>query len=206
MMRSTTDDPPGGSDTGDPTTVASDEQLMAAYRGGSDKALGELFLRYKQPLFGFFRRRTADYSCAEELAQETFLAVVRGSTRYEPRALFRTYLYGIAFLILKAHRRQTTFRALFLGEKSGEPASKNTTDAEMVMRDAVGKLQSADREILLLREFEDLNYSEIAELLKLPVNTVRSRLFRARAALRKLLTAPAPAPSAKSFLESKERV
>src|SRR5450755_737851 len=168
-MPPTKHDPPDDSGTVEPTTVASDEQLMAAFNGGSDDAFEERFLRYKQPLFGFFRRRIADPSCAEELAQETFLAVVRGSALYEPRALFRTYLYAIAFKILMAHRRKASFRAMFLWEKSGEPEGQKTTDAELVMRDAVGRLPHAEREILLLREFEELNYSEIAELLGLPV-------------------------------------
>jgi RNA polymerase sigma-70 factor (ECF subfamily) len=60
------------------------------------------------------------------------------------------------------------------------------------MREALTNLDAMDREILLLREFEQLSYAEIAELLNLPVNTVRSRLFRARTALRDLLLENAP--------------
>jgi RNA polymerase sigma-70 factor (ECF subfamily) len=63
-----------------------------------------------------------------------------------------------------------------------------------------------DREILLLREFEQLSYAEIAELLRLPVNTVRSRLFRARTALRGLLAAPAPNSPAANLAESEEHL
>jgi RNA polymerase sigma-70 factor, ECF subfamily len=188
-------------------TPGSDEQLMAAFAGGSKIAFGELFSRYKQPLYGFFRRRVADPAQAEELAQETFLAVLRASSRYEHRALFRTYLYAIGFKILGAHRRKAAFRATFLGTAEGrEPASPNAMDAEVWLRQAVGKLGRLDREILLLREFEQLSYAEIAELLSLPVNTVRSRLFRARTALRDLLTAPAPKPSAEKLTESEGRV
>lgn len=189
-------------------TQGSDEQLMAAFAGGSKDAFGELFSRYKQPLYGFFRRRVADPGQAEELAQETFLAVLRASTRYEPRALFRTYLYAIGFKILGAHRRKAAFRATFLGTavEGRDPALQNAMDAEVWLRQAVGKLGRLDREILLLREFEQLSYAEIAELLSLPVNTVRSRLFRARMALRDLLAAPAPKPSAAKLTESEGRV
>jgi RNA polymerase sigma-70 factor (ECF subfamily) len=74
------------------------------------------------------------------------------------------------------------------------------------MRQAVGKLERLDREILMLREFEQLSYAEIAELLRLPVNTVRSRLFRARVALRDLLAAPAPNLPARELTESEESV
>ncbi len=185
---------------------SSDEQLMAAFSQGSTEAFSELFTRYKQPLFGFFRRRVADPSHAEELTQETFLAVLRAASRYEPRALFRTYLYAIGFKILRAYRRRAAFRATFLGAAgSREPGVRNTTDAEVSLRHAVGKLERTEREILLLREFEQLSYAEIAELLRLPVNTVRSRLFRARMALRDLLTAPTPKTSATELKESEGR-
>jgi len=92
-----------------------------------------------------------------------------------------------------------------LGEDS-EAAVRNTMDADMWLRDAVNRLERMDREILLLREFEQLSYAEIAELLKLPLNTVRSRLYRARTALRELLGAPAPASSTKDLTEYEERV
>jgi len=192
----------------DAAISATDEQLMAAFSGGSTEAFSELFSRYKQPVFGFFRRRLPDPEQAEELAQETFLAVLRASSRYEPRALFRTYLYAIVLKILRAHRRKTAFRATFLGakDKAREPASPVTADAELFLRQAVAKLERTDREILLLREFEQLSYAEIANLLKLPINTVRSRLFRARMALRDLLTAPLPKLQAGELTQSEESV
>jgi len=166
-----------------------DEQLMLAYAGGESAAFNALFVRYQQPVFGFFRRRVVDAGLAEELAQETFLAVVRAAKRYEAAALFRTWLYAIAFRILRAHRRKAAFRATFLGaaKEGSEPAVPCSLEAEIVLRQAVGRLDGVDREALLLREFEQLSYAEIAELLKLPLNTVRSRLFRARMALHEVL-------------------
>jgi len=195
-------------DVANPAAAQTDEQLMVAFSRGSTEAFSELFSRYKQPVFGFFRRRVADPAQAEELAQETFLAVLRASSRYEPRSLFRTYLYAIGFRILGAHRRKTAFRATFLGAATGfrEPTLPAIADAELSLRQAVGKLERLDREILLLREFEQLSYSEIAALLTLPVNTVRSRLFRARIALRDLLAAPAPRLPASELMESEEKV
>jgi RNA polymerase sigma-70 factor (ECF subfamily) len=174
-------------------TTGSDEQLMVAFSKGSADAFNGLFSRYKQPLFGFFRRRLADPSQAEELTQETFLVIVRSASRYQPTALFRTYLYAIALKILQAHRRKAAFRAAFwVAAASREPVVQNTSDVEVALRHAVGKLEPTDREILMLREFEQLKYEEIAKVLDLPVNTVRSRLFRARTALRDMLAAPAP--------------
>ena len=167
----------------------SDEQLMLACTQGSSDAFSELFRRYKQPVFGFFRRRTAESAQAEELTQETFLALLRAASRYEPRALFRTYLYAIAFRILRSHRRKAVFRATFFGRPAvlPDPARSDSTEAGLWVRRAVEKLDRIDREILMLREYEQLSYAEIADLLRLPLNTVRSRLFRARAALRALL-------------------
>src|SRR5713226_4750267 len=148
-----------------PSQPASDEHLMLAFSQGSPESFTVLFRRYKQPIYGFFRRRVTDSGHAEELTQETFLALVRAASRYEPRALFRTYLYAIAFKILRAYRRKVAFRATFLGAATGfhRPALQNATDTEVSLRQAVGKLERLDREILLLREFEQLNYAEIAE-------------------------------------------
>jgi len=187
-------------------TATSDEQLMAAFSRGAVNAFAELFLRYKQPLFGFFRRRIADAAQAEELTQETFLAVLRAAQHYRPSATFRTYLYAIAFNVLRSYRRKAVFRAMFWSTKEHEPATRNSLDGEMVLRDAVGRLERVDREILLLREFEQLSYAEIAEVLRLPLNTVRSRLLRARTALREMLTEPAPATPVRGFAEREERV
>ena len=117
------------------------------------------------------------------------MVLLRAASRYEPRALFRTYLYAIAFKILRAHRRKAAFRATFFGRPSTipDPAKQDATESGLWVRRAVEKLDRIDREILLLREFEQLSYAEIADLLELPINTVRSRLFRARTALRNLL-------------------
>src|ERR1700751_2081076 len=96
-------DTPNDTAAGQPASPASAEQLMQQFAQGTADAFAQLFERYKQPVFGFFRRRVADPAQAEELTQETFLAVLRASLRYEPRALFRTYLYAIGFKLLHAH-------------------------------------------------------------------------------------------------------
>jgi RNA polymerase sigma-70 factor (ECF subfamily) len=174
-------------------STPSDEQLMLAFSKGSSYAFDVLFSRYKQPIFGFFRRRLFESTQAEELTQETFVALLRAAARYQPRALFRTYLYAIGFKILRAHRRKAAFRATFFGQRNSapDPSKRDATESGLWVRRAVEKLDVMDREILLLREFEQLSYAEIADLLQLPLNTVRSRLFRARTALRNLLEPPA---------------
>jgi RNA polymerase sigma-70 factor, ECF subfamily len=176
-------------------STTSDEQLMLAFSKGSSYAFDELFARYKQPIYGFFRRRVAESAQAEELTQETFMALLRAAARYEPRALFRTYLYAIGFKILGAHRRKAAFRATFFAQRKSapDPSKSDATESGLWVRSAVEKLETVDREVLLLREYEQLSYAEIADLLQLPLNTVRSRLFRARTALRNLLDPPAEA-------------
>jgi RNA polymerase sigma-70 factor (ECF subfamily) len=188
-------------------TTETDEQLMAAFKGGVTDAFTTLFVRYKQPLFGFFLRRVADPSQAEELTQETFIAVLRATSCYEASALFRTWLYAIGFKILRAYRRKAAFRAMFQGEQpAGREPAIDDLDARLLVREAVGKLDPLHREVLLLREFEGLSYAEIAELLHLPVNTVRSRLFRARMALRDLLVIPVAQSTINDYSGSEERV
>ncbi len=166
---------------------------MLALREGSEEAFTTLFHRYKLPIFGFFSRRLADSARAEELTQETFIALFRAAKRYQPSALFRTYLYAIAFRILRSDRRKSQFHAMFFGSPAAADAaavSSHTEDSLWVRR-ALAKLNTTDREIVMLREYQQLSYVEIAALLEIPVNTVRSRLFRARTALRDLLDPPA---------------
>jgi RNA polymerase sigma-70 factor, ECF subfamily len=179
---------------------STDEHLMLALREGSEPAFAILFHRYKQPIFGFFTRRVADSARAEELTQETFVALFRAAKRYEPRAQFRSYLYAIAFRILRTDRRKSQFRALFFGTARHTEAAttKSRTENELWVRDALKKLDPTDREIVMLREYQQLSYAEIATLLKIPLNTVRSRLFRAREALRDLLVPPNSQPSPQS--------
>jgi RNA polymerase sigma-70 factor (ECF subfamily) len=177
---------------------------MISFSQGSVEAFEELFSRYKQPLYGFFRRRLTDPACAEELTQDVFVAVVQGSSHYQPTALFRTYLYAIGFKILLTHRRKTAFRAIFSASSKEycEPSQRSSLEEDLTIRDAVKKLDRQDREVLLLREFEQLSYSEIAQLLELPLNTVRSRLFRARTALHDLLRPAAAGSPATDYPKS----
>jgi RNA polymerase sigma-70 factor (ECF subfamily) len=206
MNETLSSQPNPASSSASASTGVSDELLMLALSKGSSDAFTELFSRYKQPIFGFFRRRVAEPAHAEELTQETFLALLRAAARYEPRALFRTYLYAIGLKILRAHRRKSAFRATFFGQQSSvpDPSKQDATESGLWVRRAVEKLDPMDREILLLREFEQLSYVEIADLLQLRLNTVRSRLFRARTALRNLLKPPSSPATKDAVLAAQE--
>jgi RNA polymerase sigma-70 factor (ECF subfamily) len=159
--------------------MVSDEALMLEFQRGSRPAMEELFARYREPIFGFFCRRLHLRERAEDLTQETFVALMRAKARYEPRAPVRTYLYGIAMKLLLAERRKGIFEV-----PRPEPLTNDVKDDVIWIRQALGRLEEGDREILMLREYEQLSYAEIGELLGLPLNTVRSRLFRSRLALK----------------------
>jgi len=187
--------------------MTSDETLMLEFQGGSCAAFEELFSRYHKPLYGFFGRRLNSPERAEDLAQETFLAVIRAVSRYEPRALVRTYLYGIALKLLAAERRKFLTSSTS-GQSASEPKTDGTPECALWVRQAMEKLDAPEREILMLREYEQLSYSDIAELLRIPVNTVRSRLFRSRLALKSFLESEAktnPAPRASTAQPHPER-
>ena len=176
------------------TRMTSDEDLMAQVKAGSRTAFGTLFDRYREPVWGFFRRRTPDAGRAEELAQDTFVAVLDGAKRYEGRGTFRSYLFGIAYNVLLADRRKAAFRAVTPIDR--EPADPHAGDPDEAIwvRAALETLDQDDRDILMLREYEQLSYQEIAEVRRAPLNTIRSQLFRARAALKIALDHRIPQP------------
>src|SRR5580692_9919299 len=116
--------------------MTSDEALMLEFQGGSRAAFDELFARYHKPLYGFFGRRLSNPERAEDLTQETFLVVIRGASRYEPRALVRTYLYGIALKLLAAERRKV-LRSSKLGQSAPEPETCGTPESVLWVRQAM---------------------------------------------------------------------
>ena len=161
----------------------SDDHLVLEFQQGSREAFTELFERYRDPLYGFFRQRLDNPSRAEELTQECFLALLRNAARYERRAGFRSYLYGIANNMVSAERRKAGREVANDGEAK-DPAAHESPEATLWVRAALERLEQVDREVLMLREYEQLSHAEIGVLLRLPINTVRSRLFRARMAIK----------------------
>jgi DNA-directed RNA polymerase specialized sigma24 family protein len=96
--------------------------------------------------------------------------------------------------LLAAERRRVFRNSAWsnaLGLGTTEPNTDRTPDSVLWIRQAMERLDASDREILMLREYEQLSYSEIAELLRIPINTVRSRLFRSRLALKSHLESDA---------------
>jgi len=187
----------------------SDESLMLRHCRGDEKAFEELVRRHQRPVFNYIHRMVQNRHVAEELTQEVFLALVRNVTRYEPTAKFTTYLYTIASnIVSKEWTRQKRRPILFSlaqwwrsdGEDSSEDEIADQRDTRVNVRrdserneisaavnEALQHVPEHQRQAFILRRFHDLSYEEIAEILDVPVGTVKSRVVRAERALRPYL-------------------
>jgi RNA polymerase sigma-70 factor (ECF subfamily) len=161
----------------------SDEELMTAFKGGEGPAFRELFDRYKNPIYGFVRRRVGDPARAEEITQDIFMALVERRNGYEVRSSFRTYLYRIAMnRVASEHRKKSE-----MPDPTCEAVAGGDPSVVQQVREALNQLDPEQREVVMLREYQGLSYQEIAQVLNLPAGTVRSRLFRAKLALKEML-------------------
>src|SRR5690349_5379190 len=132
--------------------MLSDEALMLAFQNGSREAFEEIFARYRGPIRGFFARRLNSPERAEDLLQQTFLAVIDGAPRYVPKAMLRTWLYGIAMKQASAERRREA-RSMSVSLSGIDPASSDREDDRVSIRQALERLEIQEREILMLREY-----------------------------------------------------
>jgi RNA polymerase sigma-70 factor (ECF subfamily) len=176
--------------------VDGDRGLAARIAAGDRAALEELYARHGPELFGYLVRVSPDRGIAEEILQDTLLAVWRGAGGYAGRATLRTWLFAVArrqaHNTLRRHRPPTTSGAALERLVSASPppeaeAMATATSEELV--EAIGRLAPAHREVLVLTFVEGRSYEETARALRIPVGTVKSRLSNARRALRPLLRA-----------------
>jgi len=180
-----------------------DEELLAEFQQGDAGAFERLLRRHRSPLYTFFVRVLGDRAKAEDLAQETFLRIVKGSAAWEHRARFHTWLYTIARnLCIDAARRDRFRRAESLDTQEGEegpridavPSGSAGPDRQAdsarlrpLLRRALLALPAEQREVFVLREQAGLPFKEIAELVGANENTVKSRMRYALSGLRKAL-------------------
>jgi RNA polymerase sigma-70 factor (ECF subfamily) len=143
----------------------------------------------------YFKRLTGDPAAAQDLTQEVFLRVVRGGDRYQHRDRERAWVFRIARNVLLDLRRRE-WRAP-AEDLRLEPITAAHQSTRASLREALALIPTEDREAFLLREIGGLGYAEIAATTDSTVPAVRSRIYRARLALRELLNPPAPiVPSA----------
>jgi RNA polymerase sigma factor (sigma-70 family) len=156
-----------------------------------------LFDRHAPHIYRYLARR-AGRQDADDLVAETFLAAFAKRDRYDLRyADARPWLYGIATNLLNQHHRRAARQTRIAQSAASEPELPGHADrvaadvTAQAMRgllaDALAALPAGDRDVLLLIAWEQLTYQEVARALAIPVGTVRSRLHRARATLRRAL-------------------
>jgi len=147
--------------------------------------LEQLYNEIGPSLLGYFRRQPALASAAEDLLQDTFVRALTHPDRLRASTSQRAYLFGIARHVgIDALRRQRTAGTL----PADAPAATETPDGRLEpMRRAISRLPETQRETLILKLQQDLSYAEIAEVLDVPVGTVRSRLHLALLHLRRVL-------------------
>lgn len=171
-----------------------DEHTVARIAAGDRQALTQLYLHHRQALFSYLLQLTPDYGLAEELMQDTLVAVWRSAHTFEGRSSVRTWLIGIARRQAHNTLRQRGLPLADLSELDDTPAADlEPEDAALASaaRDelgaAFGQLLPIHREVLALIFVHQLSYQETAQVLGVPIGTVKSRLNHAKRALRALL-------------------
>lgn len=172
---------------------AADEALALCARSGDRHAFASLVRRHQDRVFGFLLRMLGVRDEAMDLTQDTFLKAWNALPGWQPQARFTTWLLQIArnaALDLLRRRQRIEFVPFDSGaddDKFGDPApppEKQFADRQRIglLERALGALPADQREILLLRELEDMSYAELAATLGINEGTVKSRLARARTA------------------------
>ena len=177
---------------------------MLRLKGGEDLALNELMERWQKPLVGFILRYAGNEQDALDLAQETFVRVFESRTRYQPAAKFSTWLFTIATNLCRNLARwrerhpavsldhSVDEDSLTLGESLSAPGDSPSDSAERhdlagAVREAIQSLPHDLRSAVLLFEYQELGYEEIAGTLGCTPKAVETRLYRARQILREAL-------------------
>lgn len=181
----------------------SDEELMSQFQSGTVEAYDILVSRYKDQITNYIYRFVGDWQECEDLLQETFLRVYRNRHSYKPIAKFSTWLYTIAGNLARSEyrkrkRRQT--RSLQSVNRDNEEYEMDIPDetyapdeaAEGAIQDryiqqALMEIPEEFREVVVLRDVQQLSYDEIAQITGLPMGTVKSRINRGRTKLQNLL-------------------
>jgi RNA polymerase sigma-70 factor, ECF subfamily len=176
-----------------------DPELIAAAVDGSEAAFTTLVERYQDRIFRLLGRYCRDQIECEDLAQEVFVKVFRKLHTFQGESAFYTWLYRIAVNAATDHLSRASYRRLRLvdddaaldhgGDAEAQDPAAPLLAAERIAatRAAVDMLPEKFRTILILREFEELSYTEIAAVLQIQLGTVESRLFRARARFKQAL-------------------
>jgi RNA polymerase sigma-70 factor (ECF subfamily) len=184
-----------------------DQEVVALARTGKDAAYRELLRRYERPVFSLIYRMVRDRTLAEDLSQDTFVKVLNALDSYRPEYKFSSWVFKIANNVAIDQLRRRELDTLSLDgapdavtQQEVEATALQATDrtesplAELESRElgsiieqAVGKLRPEYRSCILLRHVDGRSYEEIAQIMDLPLGTVKTYIHRARNELREYL-------------------
>ena len=184
-----------------------DQEVVLQARAGRDAAYRELIRRYERPVFALLFRMVRDRELAEDLAQETFIKALNAIESYRPEFKFSSWIFKIANNAAIDHLRRRELDTLSLdGSPHAEtPEAMQATALQIggrqespldavearelggMIEEAIGRLRPEYRSCILLRHVEGRAYEEIAEILNLPLGTVKTYIHRARNELRHAL-------------------
>lgn len=186
----------------------SDDQIIERTLAGETEAFGLLVRRWENPIYGLSLRMLGRDEDARDVCQETFLAAYRNLRKFRGDAKFSSWLYRIALNACHTRlRRQDNGlaqsldtqdddgRSMELADLSSESASDSMLRDQraLILRRALQAIPAEMRQVIVMKEYEDLTFAEIAEILQIPVSTVKSRLYtglqQLRARLEHLRTA-----------------
>lgn len=176
-----------------------DRELIGRVRGGDKEAFEVLVLKYQERIFRLIRRLVSDQGQVEDIAQEVFIRAYRSLGSFKGEASFYTWLYKIALNTCRNYYRSLGRRPegktvdsenIIMTMRSGEPGPEKEavrTEFWQNVRSSLEGLPGEQREAVVLCDLEGLSYEEMAAVIGIPVGTVRSRVFRGRRSLQKLL-------------------
>jgi RNA polymerase sigma-70 factor, ECF subfamily len=180
----------------------SDDELIAAILAGDRERFGDLVERYQGRLVNYLFRLLRNLDEAHELAQEVFLKVYQVLDRYDPQYRFSTWLFRVAqnAAIDQIRRRRLKLVSLHQEDAEGEGRDWDLPSADRgpyghlrnrergeALQEAIDALPWEYRELILLRHYGELPYEEIARLKRMPLGTVKNKLFRGRQMLKERL-------------------
>jgi RNA polymerase sigma-70 factor, ECF subfamily len=176
-----------------------DAQLVRASQVGNQDAFALLMQRHQRRVFTMAWRMLQDYEEANEITQEAFFAAWQGLPAFRGEAPFSTWLYRIFYHCclrqLERHKRERTLQAVvqakqILKSVNEEKLAEDGIELrewQAVVREQLEQLPSRYRLVLILRHFQEMTYEEMAEVLTIPVGTIKTHLFRARHLLKEAL-------------------
>lgn len=189
--------------------VASDPELLSAWRDGDARAGQELFGRYFEPVSRFFANKVHDER--DDLVQETFEACLRGRDRLRADGSFRSYLFSVAFNVLKGYyrRRRSHDHVMAAADElfasslhdlaPGPSTIVSAVQQEQLLLEALRRIPMELQAVLEMRYWEDMSSAEIGAVLGIPAATARTRLHRGRELLERAI---AQLPASREARES----